>query len=443
MAYSEIPGRRESGVFSTDPETPFFHYIPQGPSRGRILAVHGLNASKNVMNILCRGLADAGFEVYSIDLPGHGDSREPFHALRARSAVRQVLERLGPDTVVAGHSLGGALLLDIASERHVSAMVLFSPAPAPLVSFQADRTLLLVGQFDPGGIRAFAPRIADVGGSSVEARDLPWVGHSGGLFRPWVIEDVAQWLDGESPQQLFTGRRLLLLMLILISGLAAGVALLATRGAVLQQEPSAPTVAGSLLDYVMAALAAAVVQVVVNAGAWLRLFATDYLVGFFFLTGLFLLLLRLRSRPAISLRNTRVALTAAACLLLLAVWFGGEIAHTAVSGSRWWRFAAVAGMSLPLFLADQLVLGRIRSAWQRAGAAIVSRALLGAVVVSSVLTVHREAAFLLLLTHLVVLFWIGLWFAAVLIRKRTDPFSAALFAAIVQGWLFAAMFVTA
>ena len=88
-----------------------------------MLAVHGLDASKNVMNILCSGLADAGFEVFSIDLPGHGDARAPFNALRARDAVEQVLILLGADTAVIGHSLGGALLLDIASDRHVPAKV--------------------------------------------------------------------------------------------------------------------------------------------------------------------------------------------------------------------------------------------------------------------------------------------------------------------------------
>jgi hypothetical protein len=56
--------------------------------------------------------------------------------------------------------------------------------------------------------------------------------------------------------------------------------------------------------------------------------------------------------------------------------------------------------------------------------------------------VNRQAAFLLLLTHLIILFWIFLWFAAGLVRRRTDPFAAALFAAILQGWLFAALFIT-
>jgi alpha-beta hydrolase superfamily lysophospholipase len=57
--------------------------------------VHGLDASKSVTNILSSALADAGFEVFSIDLPGHGDSSVPFTAFSARAAVEQVLNVLG------------------------------------------------------------------------------------------------------------------------------------------------------------------------------------------------------------------------------------------------------------------------------------------------------------------------------------------------------------
>ena len=154
VAYERLPGQRESGTFDTSPPTPYFRYTPAGSSRGRILAVHGLNASKNVLNILAYALSDAGFEVFSIDMPGHGDSATAFNAMRARDAVDQVFERLAPDTVL-GHSLGGSLLLDVMHERHVKNMVLFSPAPVPLESIQADRMLVLVGQFDPPRLRSF------------------------------------------------------------------------------------------------------------------------------------------------------------------------------------------------------------------------------------------------------------------------------------------------
>jgi hypothetical protein len=71
----------------------------------------------------------------------------------------------------------------------------------------------------------------------------------------------------------------------------------------------------------------------------------------------------------------------------------------------------------------------------------LGRILIGAIIVSGALILNRQAAFLLLLAHLAVLFWIVLWFAGGEVRKRSDPFTAACFAAIVQGWFFAALFV--
>jgi alpha-beta hydrolase superfamily lysophospholipase len=77
IAYARLP-RRDLGIFATNPPTPYFHYTPIGISQGRILVVHGLDASKNVTSMLSYALTDAGFEVFSIDLPGHGDSPVPF-----------------------------------------------------------------------------------------------------------------------------------------------------------------------------------------------------------------------------------------------------------------------------------------------------------------------------------------------------------------------------
>jgi hypothetical protein len=66
-----------------------------------------------------------------------------------------------------------------------------------------------------------------------------------------------------------------------------------------------------------------------------------------------------------------------------------------------------------------------------------------ALIVTGVLTVNRSDAFLVLILHLVVLFWVALWFAAEVVHRHTqDPFATAVFSSIVQAWIFAAMFVT-
>jgi hypothetical protein len=47
-----------------------------------------------------------------------------------------------------------------------------------------------------------------------------------------------------------------------------------------------------------------------------------------------------------------------------------------------------------------------------------------------------------LIIHFIVLLWMVLWFAGELIRRRTqDPMATAVFTALVQAWVFAAIFV--
>jgi len=62
---------------------------------------------------------------------------------------------------------------------------------------------------------------------------------------------------------------------------------------------------------------------------------------------------------------------------------------------------------------------------------------------TGVLTLQRESAFLLMLLPLVALFWMALWVTAGFVHRRTqNAVAAAVFAALVQGWVFAALFVS-
>jgi len=439
-AYSRLPGNRESGVFDTDPPTPYFHYRPIGTLRGRVLVIHGLDAAKNVMNILSFGLADAGFEVFSIDLPGHGESRGRFNAVQASSVVGSVLDKLGPQTIVLGHSFGAAVLLELANERPMERMVLFSPAPIVLQTVQSDHLLVIEGQFDPGRIRTFVPQIESAATGTFELRDLAWTGHSGGLFKAGVIASVAEWLGGDATS-IHTTTRVVLVGLMLLSSVGLGITLLGRTKAVppIEETPPVPATM-AILYYAIGCLIAAGVLAFVNVAGWLHIFVWDYLLGLFFLAGLLVLTrckgLTLRSR------GLTIGIAAALYVILVVGGFGAsEVLHTLPSGERWWRVLGIFVLTLPMFLADEYLLRPLRPAGKAAGAAIVTRVLIGAIVISGALILNRHSAFLLLLTHMAVVFWVGLWFAAGAVRTRTGPFAAACFTAIVQAWFFAAAFV--
>ena len=74
---------------------------------------------------------------------------------------------------------------------------------------------------------------------------------------------------------------------------------------------------------------------------------------------------------------------------------------------------------------------------------LLTRALFAAIVVWATLMWSRDASFLLLMVHIMVVFWLAVWIAGGLVYRRTqDQLATAVFASIVQAWIFAALFVT-
>ena len=81
--------------------------------------------------------------------------------------------------------------------------------------------------------------------------------------------------------------------------------------------------------------------------------------------------------------------------------------------------------------------------WKSEAVALLTRALMLALILTGVLILNRESDFLVLIVPVITTFWIALWFGAGVVHRYTQsPIAAALFAAIVQGWAFAAWFVT-
>jgi len=433
---SRPSGIRQYGVFAADPPTPYLHYIPQGQRRGLVLVVHGLDANKEVMNFLCLGLSDAGFEVYSVDLPGHGDSKVGFNAMVARQALKTILDTLGPDTIVIGHSLGASLLLDLASERPFGTMVLTSPAPTPVDKIRAERMLVLTGEFDLPRIQVWVPQLEISGTEGVLLKKIPWSGHAGYLLQPGPIRDIVAWLGGD-PSQLKTNRRLLLCMLKILSTLT--IAVLWLRGKPI--EPQATALPARIITYVGSCMAALWICGGVDLLKGLHLFSAEYLISFILVMGVVLLPFYSR-RFSLTLSQIHVSLLAAGFFIAAAVLSGSEMVHLTLSSGQWWRFAAITLAVLPLCVADEVLLRPIRTWWMSAGVYSLTRILIWAFVVWGVMTMYRSDGFLVLITHFIVLIWIALWLVGELVRRRTqDPLATAIFTALVQAWIFAAIFV--
>ena len=438
--FSALEPERESGLLPIDPPTPYIHYFCGGSPIGRVLVVHGMDASKEVTRLISAALADGGFEVYDIDLPGHGDSPAKFRIDLAQHAIHNAKAFLGEGTFVLGHSLGASLLLDLAATDPFSTMVLLAPPPISIAQIHADRVLIATGEMDIPRIREFLPVAADIGNPNTESWTLPWGGHSAPVFNPAFIGRVVQWLGGDGGKTKTTAR-LVLIAVMFVAAIGFGVLLVPGR----ELEPVRAPVATMLVRYVAASAVALVVLRFVNPLHWLRLFSTDYVIGFLLVTGLALIAGRGFSwrGPAKSAPYLRATAAALYVIAVPGLLIGSRVLHMSLSDGRWWRFPFITLAGLPLFISDEWIIRRIRPRWKSEAVALLTRGLLLAFILTGVLTLNRESAFLVMIAPLIVIFWIALWFATGVIHRHTQsPIAAALFAALVQGWAFAAWFIT-
>jgi pimeloyl-ACP methyl ester carboxylesterase len=100
----ELPGRRVSVLSTGD-----------GPD---VLLVHGLGAAKSSFFDCAAYLADSGYRVHAIDLPGFGGSSKPtlapYSAPWFASTVLDVMDALSLESAhLAGNSMGGRVVLEL------------------------------------------------------------------------------------------------------------------------------------------------------------------------------------------------------------------------------------------------------------------------------------------------------------------------------------------
>src|SRR3954451_17666987 len=105
-------------------------------TQGSGLLFHGVAANKKIMSYIAQGFALQNLRVFVPDLPGHGRTPGPFtferSAACADAFAHQLLARGAIDeahTIVAGHSMGGAIGVIVGARRPVAGVLAISPAP--------------------------------------------------------------------------------------------------------------------------------------------------------------------------------------------------------------------------------------------------------------------------------------------------------------------------
>jgi pimeloyl-ACP methyl ester carboxylesterase len=106
---------------------------PDGPARGEVALLHGVMALAETWWRIGPALADRGWRVAAIDLPGHGGDARRDGALDLDALVDGVATRLdGPVDLLAGHSLGAIVALGLLARDPAAARaVVLEEPPAP------------------------------------------------------------------------------------------------------------------------------------------------------------------------------------------------------------------------------------------------------------------------------------------------------------------------
>ena len=441
----------ERGVLPLDPATPYLRFTPDSSPSATAVLVHGLNSNKEFMQTFAMALTDVGVETYAIDLPGHGDSSAPFNYSDSRRVVDTLLDWIEPgpgNLIVVGHSMGGALLTDLASARGFRTMLLLSPAPIPLTEFSTERFLIVTGALEAPRINQFIPSLIDAAAGEILWWKFPDAAHSTALFDPdkirrmveWVIDSNAGEESENSAARLGTLARYGWLVLMALAGVAGAVPLMWRSRTISGETPPSVSLTQALVAYIAASVGGVLLLRLINPMGWLSVFRADYLIGFILVVGL--LLWRGRGFSATGGGLAIALIGAVYVIAILVVGVAGNLVHLVPSGIQWLWFPTLTVAGLPLFLHDEQTLRPVVLAWKRWGMFLLTRFILWAAVVTGVLLLNTENTFLVLIMHLVVVFWVLLWWMTGFIARRTgEAGAAALFAAVVHAWALAALLV--
>lgn len=436
---------------------------------GSVVLFHGLSANERIMSYLARGFVDQGFRVYAPDFPGHGRTPGPFTPERAEQCgeafVRGLLARgviTADHTILAGHSMGGAIAARIASRIPVAGVIAISPAPMrtahgvwPEMLLFRDpaslppNSLVISGALEPESMRGNAADLVDGrNDGSATYLEIPKATHVSLIFSAAVVRAAQEWcarvLHTPVPANLPSH-------LPLIGWLVGFVGILLIAGPFLRElagkKPAEEgAVAGELVSMQRLFLEFAVGSILIVAilRFWIplkviRLFQGDYLASFLLLLGAALCAVHWNSlRPALT-TSPRAAITAGLAgimlLFLVSAWFDLTFYEAWLTIAKWIRFPFLLAAFLPYLVAEETLLGPAQRGkkWRRLGVALALRLIGWGAIMAGVFFAHSGEILMGLLGPYMAIFTILQRSGMDIVREETDSAGAtAFFGAILQ-----------
>jgi pimeloyl-ACP methyl ester carboxylesterase len=454
--------------------------------QGSVILLHGLAANKKIMAYLARGFALLNLRVFAPDLPGHGRTPGPFSFARAEtcsdSFVRQLIVRGAVDptrTILAGHSMGGALAIRIAAGAPVAGVIAVSPAPmvttygvaASMLIFRDPpptpaNTLVLSSSLETRVVRDSARGlVAGNAAATGKYMVIPRSTHVSLLFDPEAARASQAWaahvlnLDSNAalPSRLpLAGSIMGFLGILVLAGpfLRETLGKTPIRNATERKAETATTIAETPVETVSAidarsagrmlfGIAAASIVIVGLLRAWnpfgvLHVFEGDYLAGFLLILGVVLLLLHRSGvaglRPAKPRPLLAAGFAAIVLPLLIYSWLDLTISEAWLNSARWLRLLPLFAFFLPYHAAEELLLDRLQDSvnGRRFALALSFRFIVWCALLAGIVLLHNGEILLALLAPYFAVFCLLQRTGMDVVRNSTgSALAAALFGAIL------------
>ncbi len=148
-----------SQYFSYDGYDIHYRVIPaQGDFKGRIMMLHGFMCSTYAWRNMADEMSKKGYECVLADLPNFGYStRETaeMEIVDREVLITELMKSIAPmdQWILAGHSMGGGVAVNIAIENPVKALLLYCPAPQS--EFPEEMKELVQSDIMKGTMNAF------------------------------------------------------------------------------------------------------------------------------------------------------------------------------------------------------------------------------------------------------------------------------------------------
>ena len=458
--------------------------------QGYVLLLHGICANKQIMSYWTEGFASEGLRVFVPDLPGHGRTVGPFSFERADECsgnlLRELVARgmLDPErTILAGHSMGGAIALRVASREQVAGVVAISPAPMqPVPGMPPEmipyhdfgklpaHSLVMSGSWEPANISNAGKALVNASTDGTSSYTLvPHASHVGILFDSKAMSAAEAWVASVLRLRVLQTLPPLRGLLGFFLGFAGIVALIGPflRDLLQSKKDSEPLVertsgVSKARAFLVTAIVAFGAVGLLYRGVPLRVlhvFEGDYLASLLLFTGV--LTLTVQSKlvrdffrgPQTGAESPRpqyisvllAALAAILLCILVGAWFDLSLMEIWPTTGRLVRFIPFLAAVLPSHFAEELLLGpkQGQGTAARLAIALALRLVIWVALVAGIFLLHSGQILPVIMLPYLGLFCLGQRWAMDVVREVTaSPPASALFGAILLAGFCLVVFPT-